>query len=108
MFGIFTTRREMMCASSKKITRLGIFISLCFFCSTAIAGEKYGICHYRTAHDGTVFSLHISSAFGGGIDYKLCEREEPGQSFLLVTRYAAEDDKPGEPTKVSLNDATYK
>ena len=86
--------------------RLGILIS-CLICSGAIATENYGICGYRVAHHGTVFSLHITDAFGGGIEYKLCEREEPARNFLLVTRYVSESNKADEPIKVPLNDATY-
>jgi len=85
-----------------------ILISLSVLCSSATAAEKYkyGICHLRTAHHGTVFSLHIQRAFHVGIEFKLCEREEPGQNFLLVTRDPDEKNKDDERIKVSLNDAT--
>jgi hypothetical protein len=88
------------------MARLGILISLCLFCSRAIAAEKHDFCGYKTVY-GTVFSLSISSAFGGGMEFNLCARRDPGASYITVTRYAAENDKHGEPLKVSLNDSRY-
>src|SRR5262245_64199312 len=97
----------MVNCSPNKMTRLGILISLSLLCSSAIAAEKDGICGYRTACHGAVFSLHIWRAFDGGIEFKLCTRREPRRSFLLVTRDPDEKNEREEPIKVSLNDATY-
>ena len=98
--------RDKMIYPPKK-TKCAVLISVCLFCSSAFAGETYGICGCRAAHHGTVFSLHMTSAFGGGIEYKLCEREEPGRNFLLVMRSSGESNKADQPIKVPLNDATY-
>jgi len=96
-----------MIAWPKKMTSLGILISLLLFCSNAVAAEKYGICGFWAAHHGPVFSLHIERAFHVGVDFKLCEREEPGRSFLLVTRDPDNRNQVDDPIKIPLNDATH-
>jgi len=98
-----------MIAPSKKLTRLGILISLCLSCSSALAIEKFtlGTCGYNAAHHGTVFTLQIQRAFHRAIEFKLCAREEPDRSFLLVTRDSEERNKTDDPIKIPLNYATY-
>jgi len=42
-------------------------------------------CGYRTAKEGTVFTLTISRSFHGQAHFQLCERQSPEKSFVTYT-----------------------
>lgn len=70
-----------------------ILYSLIFVSQTGFSSvneEIEGACGYRTQYDGTVFTLTISRSFHPWVEFKLCERKNPEENFILVSTKSKE------------------
>jgi len=64
-------------------------------------------CGYRTAFDGTVFSLNIERSFDPAAAFQLCERKAPESSFLLVTTFEYQTHRIASIDKFTLDDSQF-
>jgi hypothetical protein len=76
----------------------------------AYAHAKDDVCGFRSRTTGTVFSMSISRSMSfrnTPVEFKLCERKEPSQSFILINSYPTRSSKTSVTRQVRVDETTF-
>lgn len=74
------------------------------------AHAKDDACGFRTMRSGTVFTMSIDRSRileNSYVEFKLCEREEPSQSFLLIRTVTEQPKKHAETHQKRLDEDAF-
>jgi hypothetical protein len=74
------------------------------------AHAKDDVCGIRSMRAGTVFSMSIGRSRvleNSYVEFKLCERTEPSQSFLLIHTETERPKKHSETRQLRVDESTY-
>jgi hypothetical protein len=83
-----------------------LFLAL-HFASARAATKQHDICGYRTMSDGTIFTLDIARSFDPHVTFKLCERKDPKENFLLITTASKGRGKHSTDRRIILDESSY-
>lgn len=76
----------------------------------AFAHAKDDVCGFRSRTTGTVFSMSISRSMSLNntpVEFKLCERKEPSQSFVLINVESAHSRKRSVTRHLVVDETTF-
>jgi hypothetical protein len=92
---------------------VGRRVAICLFMLGAIpvlAHAKDDVCGFRSRDAGTVFSMSISRSMSLNnfpVEFKLCERKEPSQSFVLINIESAHARKRSVTRRLVIDETTF-
>lgn len=71
------------------------------------AASKHDVCGDRTHYDGTVFTLDIERSFHPRVTFKLCQRTDPKENFLLITTESRNRPRHSTDRRISLDERAF-
>ena len=99
-----------ICEGTTVIAGKWAAICLLMLGTPVFAHAKEDVCGFRSRTAGTVFSMSISRSMSLNntpVEFKLCERKEPSQSFVLTNVKSAHSQKRSVTRRLVIDETTF-